>query len=185
MIRRPPRSTLFPYTTLFRSVVLSAVGVLTVPDRGTFFSDILPLLAGGNRDELATWNRSIHGASGELGLPPALDVVLRLGAFGLASWVAWRRRSGPMAPMEVVPLLMLGTVLASSFAWANYSLYLLPLLITVARRDSLVRSWPAWAGVYLFATHDAWHIEDLPELPDTLLRLLPLWGWLLLLGACA
>src|SRR5688572_31897648 len=26
MIRRPPRSTLFPYTTLFRSVVLDAVG---------------------------------------------------------------------------------------------------------------------------------------------------------------
>src|SRR5256885_6360114 len=26
MIRRPPRSTLFPYTTLFRSVVAAAVG---------------------------------------------------------------------------------------------------------------------------------------------------------------
>src|SRR3712207_6896678 len=38
MIRRPPRSTLFPYTTLFRSQAL-AVGVLAdrqqdVPDRG-------------------------------------------------------------------------------------------------------------------------------------------------------
>src|SRR5258707_10898353 len=28
MIRRPPRSTLFPYTTLFRSVVLSTGSVL-------------------------------------------------------------------------------------------------------------------------------------------------------------
>src|SRR3712207_8704475 len=28
MIRRPPRSTLFPYTTLFRSAVMSAVDVL-------------------------------------------------------------------------------------------------------------------------------------------------------------
>src|SRR2546427_1674321 len=27
MIRRPPRSTLFPYTTLFRSVVLDITGV--------------------------------------------------------------------------------------------------------------------------------------------------------------
>src|SRR5436309_5120039 len=27
MIRRPPRSTLFPYTTLFRSAVLEVVGV--------------------------------------------------------------------------------------------------------------------------------------------------------------
>src|SRR3712207_8123575 len=31
MIRRPPRSTLFPYTTLFRSV-LGAVGVLVLVD---------------------------------------------------------------------------------------------------------------------------------------------------------
>src|SRR5258705_957407 len=27
MIRRPPRSTLFPYTTLFRSMLFSSVGV--------------------------------------------------------------------------------------------------------------------------------------------------------------
>src|SRR2546430_9558796 len=30
MIRRPPRSTLFPYTTLFRSIAWVGVGVLTV-----------------------------------------------------------------------------------------------------------------------------------------------------------
>src|SRR5256885_8185436 len=29
MIRRPPRSTLFPYTTLFRSLALGALAVLT------------------------------------------------------------------------------------------------------------------------------------------------------------
>src|SRR5258708_12826131 len=28
MIRRPPRSTLFPYTTLFRSPVLEATGII-------------------------------------------------------------------------------------------------------------------------------------------------------------
>src|SRR2546430_4072133 len=27
MIRRPPRSTLFPYTTLFRSLLLAAIGI--------------------------------------------------------------------------------------------------------------------------------------------------------------
>src|SRR5690554_7790620 len=32
MIRRPPRSTLFPYTTLFRSVELGAVHVLPHPE---------------------------------------------------------------------------------------------------------------------------------------------------------
>src|SRR5260370_7644977 len=31
MIRRPPRSTLFPYTTLFRSTVRAAVSVIGLP----------------------------------------------------------------------------------------------------------------------------------------------------------
>src|SRR2546427_7160968 len=34
MIRRPPRSTLFPYTTLFRSAARSGDGVLFVRVRG-------------------------------------------------------------------------------------------------------------------------------------------------------
>src|SRR2546430_13175840 len=35
MIRRPPRSTLFPYTTLFRSVAESGAGVIVMHMRGT------------------------------------------------------------------------------------------------------------------------------------------------------
>src|SRR5689334_24276034 len=35
MIRRPPRSTLFPYTTLFRSVIVAASGKLAAYDRNT------------------------------------------------------------------------------------------------------------------------------------------------------
>src|SRR5258705_3028980 len=35
MIRRPPRSTLFPYTTLFRSL-LKVLDGLIFPDSGTF-----------------------------------------------------------------------------------------------------------------------------------------------------
>src|SRR5688572_33200275 len=33
MIRRPPRSTLFPYTTLFRSVLIAGLFVLEAPLR--------------------------------------------------------------------------------------------------------------------------------------------------------
>src|SRR5258707_8252145 len=35
MIRRPPRSTLFPYTTLFRSLIVSAIPVNPVFTRGS------------------------------------------------------------------------------------------------------------------------------------------------------
>src|SRR5947208_5608672 len=37
MIRRPPRSTLFPYTTLFRSPMTTVLSVLA--ERGLFFLD--------------------------------------------------------------------------------------------------------------------------------------------------
>src|SRR3712207_8431892 len=33
MIRRPPRSTLFPYTTLFRSMLVDPVAQVAKPDR--------------------------------------------------------------------------------------------------------------------------------------------------------
>src|SRR2546430_9103747 len=38
MIRRPPRSTLFPYTTLFRSTPLPWVNVMANPGFGTVVS---------------------------------------------------------------------------------------------------------------------------------------------------
>src|SRR3712207_9092943 len=58
MIRRPPRSTLFPYTTLFRSVRdLSGGGSLRVTStvRDQAYQD---LLIGGNRE--ATRGYSLH-----------------------------------------------------------------------------------------------------------------------------
>jgi len=164
--------------------VVTAAGLLAVPDRSVFVTDVLPLLAGGNREVLAPYDRSLHGATELLGLPPLLGLVLRVAAFAAACWVARRRRHAPLAPLEAVPLLMLGTVLASSFSWANYGVYLLPLLVTAGQRGSLVRAWPAWAGVYLFATADSWRLEGVTGRPAAVLGLLPLWGWLLLLGTC-
>src|SRR5256885_5082906 len=56
MIRRPPRSTLFPYTTLFRSVIAYA---LPQPD-GSLLGDvyICPAVAG-SREELV--RLAVHG----------------------------------------------------------------------------------------------------------------------------
>src|ERR1039457_7545155 len=45
MIRRPPRSTLFPYTTLFRSVALATINFPHLP------VNLAPLPGGGLRSE--------------------------------------------------------------------------------------------------------------------------------------
>src|SRR5258706_9588933 len=41
MIRRPPRSTLFPYTTLFRSTVLGSAELNAIAQTGTEGNDVL------------------------------------------------------------------------------------------------------------------------------------------------
>src|SRR2546429_5549086 len=74
MIRRPPRSTLFPYTTLFRSVAQSrpraAVGRLFIPHhdagRAAHVSPGVPgardgVFAGLGRDRKSTRLNSSHG----------------------------------------------------------------------------------------------------------------------------
>src|SRR2546426_5891247 len=44
MIRRPPRSTLFPYTTLFRSHKLSHLPIIADPSHGTGLRDkVIPM----------------------------------------------------------------------------------------------------------------------------------------------
>src|SRR5947199_3377900 len=58
MIRRPPRSTLFPYTTLFRSTVRSGLRSLEPVDNGT--ADDVPVEAETSADRKSTRLNSSH-----------------------------------------------------------------------------------------------------------------------------
>src|SRR5688572_32715509 len=66
MIRRPPRSTLFPYTTLFRSsgrsAVKESVGVDVIPAGGTFCTNVPSGLPGLRP---MRWNCSVRYRSEE------------------------------------------------------------------------------------------------------------------------
>src|SRR2546430_10265128 len=64
MIRRPPRSTLFPYTTLFRSVAVGAVVLIPAVGMGLSF----PLLA-----DLAAPRDAARGA--DVGVAYALNTL--------------------------------------------------------------------------------------------------------------
>src|SRR3712207_8217878 len=72
MIRRPPRSTLFPYTTLFRSSDLRPNGVLESPPKPRYRKLAVRGLGGPRRVGGALWPRAAPWAS-----PDPLGVGLR------------------------------------------------------------------------------------------------------------
>src|SRR2546422_4344162 len=76
MIRRPPRSTLFPYTTLFRSVVIYDARYANVVERGRNVLTRLNLGA----NELLQMAGRVHGRSEEhtSELQSRLHLVCRL-----------------------------------------------------------------------------------------------------------
>src|SRR5258708_17034483 len=59
MIRRPPRSTLFPYTTLFRSLVASVVGRL-LASSFSLYLEPWAITQQWHLWQLLTWVQSCH-----------------------------------------------------------------------------------------------------------------------------
>src|SRR2546427_9908736 len=84
MIRRPPRSTLFPYTTLFRSAAqslpLQVTPQMPAPGMERAMRNIVGEAVGSGR-------RSINGALRDCG------VALRM-QFGRSFWLLFRSHSG-------------------------------------------------------------------------------------------
>src|SRR3712207_2308804 len=80
MIRRPPRSTLFPYTTLFRSI--GAI-LIYLPPVGTLILTMRRLLAGGARDG-ADGLRAGISLWLIASLSPSLTLITFFGPIGLA-----------------------------------------------------------------------------------------------------
>src|SRR3989449_10653295 len=96
MIRRPPRSTLFPYTTLFRSLDRRRVDDhrLEAPLEGAVLLDVLAVLVEGRRADAlqlpARQRRLQHvgGVDRPLGRPGARSEERRVGK-------EWRSRWSP------------------------------------------------------------------------------------------
>src|SRR3989440_11767831 len=68
MIRRPPRSTLFPYTTLFRSAVGAAPDVGAVGGAGTDEEEVAVVRVDRQRPQLRVVERAVDPAPGVAGV---------------------------------------------------------------------------------------------------------------------
>src|SRR3712207_8295147 len=70
MIRRPPRSTLFPYTTLFRSLIIVAILLMFTADVGYGYLELIDAYVPGGVLE-ALW-LAVVLALGSAGLHPSM-----------------------------------------------------------------------------------------------------------------
>src|SRR3989440_11142291 len=97
MIRRPPRSTLFPYTTLFRSMLDATGHPFGVAIELTKRTPVRAGLGGGSSDAAATLH-AVNALAGDVvPRPELLHFAARLGAdvaffaSGAPAAVAWGR----------------------------------------------------------------------------------------------
>jgi arabinofuranan 3-O-arabinosyltransferase len=172
---------------------LSAVALTASVNRGAFFTDVLPFLVKGQLPNAPAFNVSIDAFAKALGIGTSVGAALRLAAIVLVgSLFVVRLRSmprsrwsDPLVLTEWSSLILVGCFLSFSITWPHYSIYLLPLFVSVVRPDSVMRSWIAWVGAYFMLSPDVWASSRLPDIGNDLAHFRPMFGYLLLVAAFA
>ena len=163
-------------------VVINAAAWPLVSDPTDFVTRTVPYILG-TRDY---FNSSIEGNGVYFGLPTWLIVFLRLLFTVLAIGALWllyryyRTRDPLFWFTNSAGVLLLWSWLLS-LAQGYYSMMLFPLLMTVVLRNSLIRNWPAWLGIYGFMTLDRWLLFNWMRYGRALEYLKITYGWSLLL----
>ncbi len=164
-------------------IVINAIAWPLVSDPMDFVTRTLPYI-GGVRDY---FNSSVEGNGVYFGLPTWLIVFLRilftLLAIG-ALWLLYRyyRTRDPLFWFtNSTGVLLLWSWLALPLAQGYYSMMLFPFLMTVVLRNSLIRNWPAWLGIYGFMTLDGYLLFHWMRYGRALQYLKITYGWSLLL----
>ncbi|WIM88463.1 arabinofuranan 3-O-arabinosyltransferase [Candidatus Mycobacterium wuenschmannii] len=154
-----------------------------VVNPGDFITRTVPYMLG-VRDY---FNSSIEGNGVYFGLPFWLIHLLRI-LFTLLAigslWLLYRyyRTRDPLFWFTTSSgVLLLWSWLVLALAQGYYSMMLFPFLMTVVLRNSVIRNWPAWLGIYGFLTMDRWLLFNWMFAGRPLEYLKITYGWSLLL----
>src|SRR2546422_4088399 len=112
MIRRPPRSTLFPYTTLFRSVVAPVGGLVVLADvpavqRGQVFDVLVSIVDRGAPQTIGSsqlevrWNATLLTYLSDADPGSGLNAVTNPDATKGGCVIAFASATGYTAPVAV------------------------------------------------------------------------------------
>lgn len=132
------------------------------------------------------FNSSLSGVGLYYGVPDWLTWIIRLGVAAMVVvivYLLWRyyREDQLMYLGTGSGVLLAGSFLLGSLGQQYYSMLLLPLLVTVLLPNSVMRNWPVWVAVYLFASFDSWYTTRFRLTGETLQYLRGTLGWTLLI----
>lgn len=135
---------------------LSLVVLPFLPRSDVLLTQVLPYMLHGEADVWPMFNASIVGTAPllHIGVPVTLAIRGAV-AFVAIFAIVLRRRADidrRLQVVEVAGILVLLTLLDSSFSWPTYGWLLLPLVVSVVSRESLLRTAPAWVAIYFFAS---------------------------------
>jgi arabinofuranan 3-O-arabinosyltransferase len=135
---------------------LSVVVLPFLPRTDVLLTQVLPYMLHGEAAAWPMFNASIVGTAPLLHISDPATLAIRLAVAVVAFLaIAVRRRADidhRLKIVEVAGVLVLLTLLDSSFSWPTYGWLLLPLLVSVVSTESLLRTAPAWVAVYFFAS---------------------------------
>jgi arabinofuranan 3-O-arabinosyltransferase len=152
---------------------LSAPVLLAVPSTRSFFHTTLPLLLHGQNAQIQEASIALRGAAERVSVPDPVTYVLEVVVALVTLALLWRRwRGSPIEPRRIVELTtiaLVGGFLLSTFAFAHYGIFLLPLAISLVDRSSPHRHWLTVAALFCIGTRQGWGLNRLPHRVDQVL----------------
>jgi arabinofuranan 3-O-arabinosyltransferase len=148
-------------------LILSAPLLALVPATRGFFDTTLPLLVHGQNDQIQAASIAFHSAAARLGVPTPVSRGIEICLLGLTLWLLWRRMHAsedePARLVESTTILLVGSFLLSSFAFAHYGVFLLPFAVSIVARPSPHRHWLTLAALFSIGSRRSWKIDFLPD----------------------
>ncbi|WP_250324737.1 glycosyltransferase family 87 protein [Williamsia sp. CHRR-6] len=166
-------------------LLLTALAWPLSADPRSFFTRTVPYLS----EARDYYNSSIAGNGAYFGVQPWLLYLLRIAFVLMAAFSLWflyryYRQSDELLWMATSSGVLLTTsFLVLSLGQGYYSMLLFPLLMTVVRPGSVMRSWPAWLGVYGCMAFDSYLSTRWQAFGRALEYNKVTWGWSLLMVA--
>ncbi|WP_369639921.1 glycosyltransferase family 87 protein [Nocardia sp. JMUB6875] len=169
-------------TALGIPVALNLIAWPLIVDYKEFFTHTLPYLM----EARDYFNSAIVGNAGYYGVAEWLTWTIRIvmGILVLISlWLLYRyyREDEVFYICNTSGILITAVMLLGSLGQMYYSMFLLPMLMTVVQRNSLLRNWPAWVAIFGFMSYDKWLSDRWQSIGRDLEYLRTTFGWGLLL----